>query len=103
MKTIPTLVTVIDTQTGKTSVKLGEYKLMPPAKKDVCQTCAHDHTPDLPHNAQSLYYQYGFFSEHARWPTWKDAMKHCSAKMKEDWERELRARGVWSEPDEGEL
>jgi hypothetical protein len=57
------------------------------------------HPPKDPHDANSLYYQYAFFGEHGRWPTWKDALAHCPDKVRAVWERELRALGVWSEPD----
>ncbi len=69
-----------------------------PCAKDKCQECAVDHPPEYPHNAQSLYYQYKFYNERGRWPTWKDALAHCSDDMREYWELELKARGAWTEP-----
>lgn len=60
--------------------------LLPPAKH-LCQECAHEHTPDLPHNQQSMFYQVKFQKEHGRSATWEDAMAHCSDKMKQDWRR----------------
>lgn len=69
--------------------------LLPP-RPGVCQTCAMDHPPTDPHNQQSLYYQYAFRETHGRWPTWKDAIAHCSPKLKEFWESELRRAGAWS-------
>jgi mannose/cellobiose epimerase-like protein (N-acyl-D-glucosamine 2-epimerase family) len=51
-----------------------------------------------PHNQQSLYYQYAFFGEHGRWPTWKDAVAHCAPEVAAARERELRKRSAWSEP-----
>lgn len=67
--------------------------LMPP-KPGVCQECAVDHDPKLPHNKDSLYYQTKFQMEHGRAATWEDAMAHCSNEMKEYWRNELRKRGV---------
>lgn len=53
-----------------------------PCKKGVCQECAVDHPSDQPHNAESLYYQYKFYAQHKRWPTWEDAMAHCTDEIK---------------------
>lgn len=75
--------------------------LLPPPP-DKCPVCAHDHEPDWPHNAQSLYYLYRFYGLRGRWPTWADAIAHCDGPMREHWERELRARGAWTEPDDGQ-
>ena len=72
---------------------LGAFGLMP-AAPGTCPECAVDHPPELPHNQQSLFYQYKFYNEHGRWPTWEDAMAHCSEDMKEFWRIELRRRGV---------
>ena len=57
--------------------------LPPPA--DNCQECAEEHEPEIPHNCQSLYYQMKFKAEHGRYPTWNDAMAHCTKEMKADW------------------
>ena len=65
-----------------------------PAKPGTCQECAVDHDPSYPHNQQSLYYQYHFYAENQRWPTWEDAMAHCSDDMKTVWKDELRKEGV---------
>ena len=76
--------------------------LLLPPKPGTCPICATEHEPELPHNQQSLYYQYRFYGIRGRWPTWADALAHCSVEMKEHWESELRDRGAWNEPDEGE-
>lgn len=47
-----------------------------------CPMCAVKHDPEMPHNQQSLAYQYKFYDEHGRWPTWHDAMEHCSKEIK---------------------
>lgn len=72
---------------------LRAFGLMP-AAPGTCPECALDHPPELPHNQQSLFFQYKFFNDHGRWPTWEDAMAHCSEDMKIIWREELRKRGV---------
>lgn len=67
--------------------------LMPP-KPGVCPICAVDHPPELPHDQQSLYYKYRFYAKHSRWPTWEDAMAHCSEETKALWREALRENGV---------
>jgi len=70
-----------------------DFMLMPP-KPGVCQICATKHEPSEPHNQQSLYYQYRFYAEHGRWPTWEDAMAHCDEETKVAWKEALREHGV---------
>lgn len=65
-----------------------------PAAPGTCPECAVKHSPEMPHNQQSLFWQYKFYNEHGRWPTWEDAMAHCSDEMKEFWRQALRERGV---------
>lgn len=65
-----------------------------PCAPDVCQCCAVKHDPDMPHNQQSLYWQYWFYGQHQRWPTWKDAMAHCTPEMKAHWVSELKKYGI---------
>lgn len=72
---------------------LGGWSLLP-APEGKCQECATEHAAELPHNQQSLFYQYKFYNEHGRWPTWEDAIAHCTDEMKEFWKAELRMRGV---------
>lgn len=38
---------------------------------------------------------YKFYFEHGRWPTWADAMAHCSDEVKAAWEVALREGGHW--------
>lgn len=59
-----------------------------------CPICAVNHHPEQPHNRDSLAYQYKFYDEHGRWPTWEDAMAHCSEDVKTYWKSALEARGV---------
>lgn len=76
--------------------------LMPPAE-DVCQKCAIKHDPAMPHNNDSLYWQYYFYSRNGRWPVWKDALAHCSLEVQEAWKAALQERGVWKEPGQMEV
>jgi len=71
----------------------GTMMLLPPPK-DRCQECATKHEPELPHNAQSLYYGVAFKIVHGVDPTWGNALEHCTPEMRAMWERELLARGV---------
>ncbi len=59
-----------------------------------CTECAVAHDPGMPHNQQSLAYQYHFYDQHGRWPTWEDAMAHCTEEVKEQWKVALRERGI---------
>lgn len=65
-----------------------------PAPPGVCSQCARDHEPDEPHDAQSLHYQYAFYAEHDRWPTWDDALAHCSEDVQAAWRQALAERGI---------
>jgi hypothetical protein len=66
--------------------------LLPPSP-DSCQVCAQKHEPDQPHNALSLYYQMKFHQANNRWPTWEDAMSHCTEEVKKAWREELTKAG----------
>ncbi len=66
--------------------------LPPPAGK--CRECAVDHAPTDPHNKDSLYYQYHFYGRTGRWPTWDDALAHCSEEVRRVWRGELDRMGV---------
>jgi hypothetical protein len=99
MKIIKTPMQVVDSATGEViEEKTATWMLSSPLP-DKCQTCAVDHAPDEPHNAQSLYYQYAFYADHGRWPTWADAIAHCSPEIQALWKEELQRRNAWSEPE----
>jgi len=66
-----------------------------------CQECAVDHLPDRPHDRDSLYYQFKFFKDHGRYPTWENAIAHCNQSLRIDWKLELKLRGVWTENKKG--
>ena len=72
-------------------------QLLPPGP-GTCPICAVQHPPEMPHNAQSLYYQYRFYAARGDWPTWADAMAHCTPAMQAHWRTALRSRGVVIEP-----
>lgn len=59
-----------------------------------CPECAVKHPPDQPHNRDSLRYQYKFYDQYGRWPTWNDAMAHCTPRVKARWKAALEERGV---------
>ena len=70
-----------------------------PCGPDVCQECAVKHGEGEAHNKQSLYYQYKFYAKHGRFPTWKDAVAHCTKEIQEAWKKELTALGKWTESE----
>ncbi len=72
---------------------MAEMMLLPP-RPGVCQMCAVDHKEELPHDQTSLYWQYWFYGQHGRWPTWTDAMEHCSEEMKRFWIGSLKKHGI---------
>lgn len=67
-----------------------------------CPMCAVKHDPAMPHNQQSLAYQYKFYDLHGRFPTWADAMAHCSDEIKAQWREALAEHGIVVTP-EGQL
>lgn len=68
--------------------------LRPRLKEGQCAECAVVHEPEQPHNQQSLFWQYSFREKHGRWPTWADAMAHCSPEVKQFWTEALAEHGV---------
>lgn len=72
---------------------LAPFHLLP-TRKGVCPECAVDHPKEAPHNRDSLFYNYYFFNKNGRWPTWKDAMEHCSDERKAEWRKALALMDV---------
>lgn len=72
---------------------LGAFAIMP-APEGVCPECAVKHDQSIPHDQQSMFYQYKFYNEHGRWPTWEDAMAHCTDEMKQAWTEALKEHGL---------
>jgi len=73
---------------------LEPFVLMGQPPPRTCPECAVDHDPDQPHNRQSLFYQYKFYNEWGRWPTWDNAMAHCSDEVKTFWVKALKQFGI---------
>jgi hypothetical protein len=83
----------LKTADGRPLRRVGSFSLLP-APPNTCSMCAVKHPENQPHNAQSLHYQYAFYSEHGRWPNWKDAMAHCTEEVKKLWTDTLKEKGV---------
>jgi hypothetical protein len=66
--------------------------LLPPARGR-CQQCAEEHTPDAPHNFQSLYWAFWFQQAHGRSPAVADAFEHCSIEVCDAWSNGLGEMG----------
>lgn len=87
---------MVDVMKNSKSKNQSSEKLQPatatllPCAPGVCQECARDHDASLPHNQQSLYYQYKFYGENGRWPTWDDAMAHCTPEVRARWQQALK-------------
>lgn len=77
-----------------------EGQLMPP-RPECCQQCARKHEPELPHDQQSLFWQYWFYRQckGERWPTWHDAMAHCTPEVRARWAEALKHHGVELPPE----
>lgn len=74
---------------------LGGFTLLKGKTQDgTCAECAVVHPPENPHNLQSMHYQMHFREKHGRWPSWHDAMRHCTPEMRERWLKALQEHGV---------
>lgn len=65
-----------------------------PPSPGVCRLCAAKHDPAEPHDRDSLYYQNRFRRKYKRFPTWTDAMAHCTDDTKAKWKEILARRGI---------
>jgi hypothetical protein len=47
---------------------------------------------------------YRFYGIRGRWPTWADAVAHCTPEVQQAWKQRIEAMfpGKWSEPPDGE-
>lgn len=77
------------------------FALVEPPGPNCCQVCGGGHQPDMPHNQQAMFYQQRFLSAHGRYPTWADAIAHCSESMRKAWTTALKEQDAWSEPAPG--
>ena len=59
-----------------------------------CPVCATKHDPSDPHDIRSVYYATQFHRKNKRFPTWADAMAHCSELTKAVWMQKLTDQGV---------
>ena len=59
-----------------------------------CRICGAVHDPAQPHDRDSLYYQNRFYKKHHRFPTWEDAMAHCSPEIRDAAMAEIQKRGT---------
>lgn len=71
----------------------GMVTILPP-REGACRVCGDMHNPRDPHNVSSLLYQHRFRKRNGRYPTWADAMSHCTRRTKERWMERLRKRGI---------
>lgn len=74
--------------------RISKMHILPPAP-DTCQECAVKHEPSLTHDNRSLYYQVTFYNKHKRYPTWDDAMAHCSPEVKQATVEVLTKNGLY--------
>ncbi len=95
MKKLPVEMETVDASTGKTVKKETVQFDILPSPPGTCARCGVKHQAAEPHNAQAMYYLYRFYGEHGRWPTWADAIAHCSITMQGAWIAELTRRKAW--------
>lgn len=65
------------------------FRLIRNHPEGTCPECALAHPPEDPHNRDSLFYQYRFYEQHGRWPTWDDAMAHVAEERRAAWQAAL--------------
>lgn len=80
---------------GRELRRVGDFNLLP-APADCCQDCGRKHEKEQPHDATALFYKYSFYADHGRWPTWKDAVAHCTPELQLRWKEELVKIGKWT-------
>lgn len=91
------------TSSGDFGGNLGGFKLhRPTPAPGQCPECHVFHEPELPHDQQSLFWQYHFRELHGRWPTWADALAHCTPEIRQLWIDELAERGIIVEQTKNE-
>ena len=74
----------------------GKLQLMPPAPH-LCQVCGSDHGAGEAHDPTSVYYQYAFYENNGRYPSWRDSIAHLDAEHQQHWLDELAEQGL--DPD----
>ena len=68
-------------------------KILPPTAA-VCPVCADRHDTALPHNRNSLYYHMVYYRRTGTFPSWRDAMSHCSESVQAAWTKKLKESGI---------
>lgn len=100
-RVLPVQCETVDAATGKSiKTEMVGFQIMP-ARAGTCAVCGVKHEPYMPHNAQSMFYQYRFFGQHGRWPTWSDAIAHTTPEMQTAWKAELTVAQHWTFPPDG--
>jgi hypothetical protein len=101
--TIQVVQKTVDAQTGDVvDVKAVDFHILPPTG-DCCQVCGKQHEPSMPHDCQSLVYQFQFRGAQGRWPTWEDAAAHCEAVVREALMDVVESIGwTWTAPEAGQ-
>lgn len=98
---LPVGVETRDAETGELlSKETLDFKILPPTPGS-CSVCGVPHVEGQPHNAQSIFYQYRFYGAYGRWPTWADAIAHCTENVKQVWTEQIKTFNAWTEPAEG--
>lgn len=65
-----------------------------------CPECGIAHPEAIPHDPTTMTYILGFrrkcidVGAEPRWPTWRDAMRHCTDEVRQGWIVALAAKGV---------
>ena len=75
------------------SDSMDEIKITAPVP-GACPICATKHDAHDPHDRDSLYYQNQFFKANKRFPSWWDAMSHCTDMTKTVWVDKLKKHGI---------
>lgn len=73
--------------------RMGEVRITAPVPGS-CPVCAVKHDKDDPHDLNSLYWQNRFYKGNRRFPTWADALKHCSPESRAMWVERLKNAGI---------
>ena len=67
-----------------------------------CPMCAVKHDPRMPHNRDSLTYQYKFYDQHGRFPSWADAQALEAKGVKVQQNPEVDTLDIQISPEGGE-
>lgn len=82
-------VQTIDMDTGEVIEERKGAMTVLPGRPGTCPDCHVKHPPGDPHNQQSLSYQVKFHAAYGRYPTWTDAMAHCTPEVRAKWAEQL--------------